>query len=142
MTIDIEKLEALAKAATPGPWKSVEGGLVVCSFHAKHGYNVHDMRRPHVMTPDVSFSMGDVHRNDSAFIAAAREAVPALIARVREMEAALMPFAGEAETLWEIEDEQRLFYPGAMNVSTGKEAISDFTVGDLRSASRALTGEK
>jgi hypothetical protein len=88
MTLDLDKLEALAKAATPGPWKSVEGGLVVCSFHPKHGYNVHDMRTlQNLMTPDVSFAMGDVHKNDSAFIASAREAVPALIARVRELEA-------------------------------------------------------
>jgi hypothetical protein len=72
MTLDIEKMEALAKAATRGKW--VVDGDVLRS--AKDDLTI--------------VSIGKVWLpKDSQFIAAAREAVPALLARVRELEADL-----------------------------------------------------
>lgn len=71
MTDDLTDLEALAQSATPGPWKrAVVDGM---------GFAVH--RGEH----DTIALYAD--RADAAFIAAARAAVPALIARVRKAEA-------------------------------------------------------
>lgn len=79
----LDELQQLADAATEGPW---EAGS------ARFG-------RDHQETPYVAPGVGsDVvaqcyasrrATHDAAFIAAARSAVPALLARVRELEAAL-----------------------------------------------------
>lgn len=74
-----EKLQALCDAATPGPW------------HAS--YNVHgdpavvtDPRRPSFSTvAQVSVAPADYGRANTAFIAAARSAVPSLLAGRREL---------------------------------------------------------
>jgi hypothetical protein len=79
--LDLEALEALANAATPGPW-SVEIGavwagtddLVASGFDDSNAAGSVDL-------------VGRVfYVSNASFIAAAREAVPALIARVRELE--------------------------------------------------------
>lgn len=69
--MDIKKLAALCEAASPGPW-TVEvdsDSTLVSSAHW-----------------DIAFS---VSNPDAEFIAAAREAIPALLARVKELEMAL-----------------------------------------------------
>lgn len=76
MTIDLDGIEARAKAATPGPWTAVptlNGGTVV---HLSDGESVYLD----------SAATG-------AFIATAREDVPALCARVRELEAGAVAIA-------------------------------------------------
>jgi hypothetical protein len=82
--IDLDKLEALAKAATPGPWRLSEKEIIVYSADEQHGYNVHDMKG------GGHEGMLENHKKDAAFIAAANpSAVLALIARVRELETEL-----------------------------------------------------
>lgn len=70
MTIDIDAIEARANAATPGPWHCDSDGNITQTAH---------------VTRDVWFIPMNVE--DSQFAAAARTDVPALIARVRELEA-------------------------------------------------------
>jgi chemotaxis receptor (MCP) glutamine deamidase CheD len=55
--LDLDALQALCDAATPGPWET-------------------DADR-----------FDDIEEDDAEFIAAAREAMPMLVARVRELEA-------------------------------------------------------
>ena len=69
--IDLDALEELAKAATPGPWRA--------NRSTAYGYAV-------VETPDVEVA-AELDAGDAAFIAAADPStVLALIARVREAE--------------------------------------------------------
>ena len=73
MGVDIEKLEALSQAATPGPWWSSKYGAIYGSVQ-----------------PDDIF-IGQISEGaDIAYIVAACNAVPKLIARVRELEKALI----------------------------------------------------
>jgi hypothetical protein len=78
--IDIDKLEELARAATPGPWHAVDG--------TESGTKA--------LTTNTGAWLGTIEdgsalRNgaDAAFIAAARNAVPELIERVRAAEGLL-----------------------------------------------------
>jgi len=64
---DLDELERLERAATPGPWFEVKMGTVWLS---------------------VPMMAGILAGSDAAFIASARNALPALIARVRELEVA------------------------------------------------------
>lgn len=78
---ELDALEALASAATPGPWES--SGV---SIWGKNSVWVGELnfalsRQESLATPRVS--------NDANFITAARESVPRLIARVRDLEAEL-----------------------------------------------------
>lgn len=74
---ELDELQALADAATPGPWDSVLSGP-----HAYPGY--HDVVRNR--GADLVGMIAHNHPGDARFIAAAREAVPRLIARIRELE--------------------------------------------------------
>lgn len=71
--IDLEELERLAKAATPGPWKhrgfGMQSNVVFTDYTTVCSTN--SLNMPH----------------DAAYIVAACNAVPELIARVRELEA-------------------------------------------------------
>lgn len=77
MGVDIEKLEALAKAATPLPWR-VETEVT------RDGWGL--------LWPITSIESGDdnvaenLTTGDAAYILAACNAAPELIARVRELE--------------------------------------------------------
>jgi len=85
---DLDALQRLADAATPGPWEASRGncisgpgyaevlkpGQVRCMAYCYGGESTID---------------GDNLTNDVAFTLAAREAVPALIERVRELEGRL-----------------------------------------------------
>ena len=76
--LDLDELHRLADAATPGPWERQE--TVHTDNYVTAGGGV--LTGTHVCGPTYE-------RHNALFIAAAREAVPALITRVRELEAAL-----------------------------------------------------
>jgi hypothetical protein len=77
VTLDLDALERLAAEASPGPWRHWHGSTIdqIQSVHGSVviGCGVRDCTRPRGV--------------DTAFIAAAREAVPLLVARVRELAA-------------------------------------------------------
>lgn len=76
MNIDLDELDGLAQAATPGPWEVTHGG----SVYSLHGDT--DGGSCEILYD--TFGPGD----DSAYIAAASpDVVRALIARVRAAEA-------------------------------------------------------
>jgi hypothetical protein len=79
--LDLDELERLAAAATPGEW-SYDWGAVWAAAQGGGRMVLLDMRSYN----DDRFEEAP---HDGAFIAAARTAVPALIARVRELEAAV-----------------------------------------------------
>ena len=95
--IDLDAIEGRANAATPGPWTYHEGcGYVEVppcgAIEFKPGWerSVHFLARVHNNHVEGEDGLGF----DGAFIAHARTDVPALIARVRELEA-------ELNELWE-----------------------------------------
>jgi hypothetical protein len=75
---DLDRIEARAEAATPGPWFAKEndliGGWCVMPVDDVPSNGVHEV---------ADFA----HREAAEFIAAARSDVPALVARVRALEA-------------------------------------------------------
>lgn len=79
---ELDELERLANAATPGPWVLVTSRVGPASPH-------HAPKVDHAVMsnggPVVAFGLHS-QSADPRFIAAAREAVPRLIARVRELE--------------------------------------------------------
>ncbi len=86
-TLDLDAIEARASAATPGPWEWRRDDLgapvsgIPSGTHAvlrAEGCCDACYNYPHVWGRDV----------DREFVAAAREDVPALVARIRELEAA------------------------------------------------------
>ena len=88
--IDLDAIEARANAATPGPWTYHDGcGYVEVppcgAIEFKPGWerSVHFLARVHNNHVEGEDGLGF----DGAFIASARTDVPALIARVRELEA-------------------------------------------------------
>ena len=90
---ELDELEALANAATPGPWMLATSRAGPASAHIPP-YVTHGLllgTGEGITTTHTTSSPGEAmrHRRDLAFIAAAREAVPKLIARVRELEEAL-----------------------------------------------------
>lgn len=77
-----------------------------------------------------SFPIGWTYRKeDAAFIAASRAAVPAMLARIRELEAALEPFAEQAAAYDQDDEDHMADWP-------------TFKVGDFRRARSALTQER
>lgn len=111
-TLDLAAIEARCNAATPGPWR-VGYATGRCTLPHVHGVGDCDYRvswwdeeQLHDITRDAPVgapyddavkvcgnynveSGGVVHECDAAFIAHAREDIPALLARVRELEARL-----------------------------------------------------
>lgn len=86
--IDLDELERLANAATPGPWiEDYTDHRIPYPFI--HG----PLSKPkgqlgvQLVVANLPISGREIH--DMAFIAAARTAVPQLVARVRELEALL-----------------------------------------------------
>ena len=89
-----EKLAKLAEAATPGPWTAVRRDDLPDGIH----YDVDGPEDPYrVCTCDEHDPRARSPRADAAFIAAAREAVPALLAALDEAEADLRQEAEEAD---------------------------------------------
>ena len=84
--IDLEKLMKLHDAATPGPWK-----VKIGDFESEDGYGT--VTAPYVeadgKTICVPFDRGPDDENDeadAAYIVAACNAVPELVARIRALE--------------------------------------------------------
>ena len=78
--IDLNELERLAEAATPGPWETVTYGIYARN-HRGHLIPVAE-----TILPDCFDDAYTAHKKDAAFIVAACNAVPELIARIRELE--------------------------------------------------------
>lgn len=78
--IDLDAIEARANAATPGPWW-VDAGGPDESADLVGGDNS--------KIADLPFYAPHRHLGNEAFLCHAREDVPALIARIRTLEAAL-----------------------------------------------------
>jgi predicted RNase H-like nuclease (RuvC/YqgF family) len=74
---ELDRLQALADAATPGEWQAstVIAGMIT---HDQHGWIAHCPRGSCKETEQMA-------RQDAAFIAAARAALPRLIAEVRRL---------------------------------------------------------
>ncbi|NYV73105.1 hypothetical protein [Streptomyces sp. UH6] len=75
---DLAAITARANAATPGPW------TVERDESSLHRFVVSE---DHMLTADLGY-LGNSSQDDAAFIAAARTDVPALLARVAELEIA------------------------------------------------------
>lgn len=80
---ELARLEELASKATPGPWEWVAGSDALHATTVPHEWHEDETAKiivtdSHVYPP---------HGADAAFIAAAREAVPALLAEVRRLRA-------------------------------------------------------
>jgi hypothetical protein len=76
--MNLDEIEARANAATPGPW---HGAIPACGHE-------HDDEVCSIEAPDSAVLASCVKREeDLQFILAARTDVPALVARVRELEA-------------------------------------------------------
>ena len=95
MTLDIEAIEARANAATPGPWMVHRREIMSAGPTQRTRITLRAIGPrsavPHgmVIVPgpcEETLSMND---DDADFIAHARVDIPALIARVRELEGAL-----------------------------------------------------
>lgn len=87
----LQELERLASEATPGPWKSDVRVGSAAIYPAKYdvhcfGDDTHIICMLNGKYYNDQWCMADQQIADAAFIAAAREAVPALIARVRQLE--------------------------------------------------------
>ena len=100
--MDLEKLKALADAATPGPWRVRQDGSA--SWLCQPDQSGLELKDSAIRLP-MKRSHDDRERNrlDALFIAAAREAVPALIAeveRLRVESARLTRLAGHARNVW------------------------------------------
>jgi hypothetical protein len=84
---DLERWAALAAAATPGPWR-MDRGEDGTLFIAKNGWggggpNLYRGKGDNGFRADPYYPQDEA---DGEFIAAAREAVPELIQRVRRLE--------------------------------------------------------
>lgn len=81
-TPDLDKLEALLAAATPGPWAVSE------LSRPKDRTIVVDTAEGHIATVCyVDGEAGDTGQHGAALIAAAINSLPGLIARIRQLEA-------------------------------------------------------
>ena len=94
MTVDLDKLEALEKTATPGPWRACGADRGGCACHSIHGDIDAEYggvivaqtigEKDHAPWEEVITDEGVVRAN-TAFIAEARNAFPELVREVREL---------------------------------------------------------
>lgn len=103
---ELTHLEALCNAATPGPWERPRdcgcGDGYGCDDRMPRRTVLAKDRCRDTRDPDYTgkvYVVRDTRPEDAAFIAAARQAVPALLARVRYLEAALLEARAECSTL-------------------------------------------
>lgn len=93
MTLDLDALEAAARAATPGPWVA-SGGALPCKPDDTRRCKDHDTDEPHIgvyfiNTPRYSAAT-ELDRNDALYVdAASPDVVLTLVARLRAAEALL-----------------------------------------------------
>lgn len=82
---DLARWAALAEAATPGPWRAEHRHSYLDATDDEHN----DLGLEIVGPPEASGRGQFARGADASFIAASREAVPALVAIVRELASAL-----------------------------------------------------
>jgi hypothetical protein len=89
--LDLDAVEARAKAATPGPWKMHDEAhwtdMMACGYDFKQAYGDALPDRYYATGPEVLAC--EQAEADSAFIAHARADVPALVREVRRLREAL-----------------------------------------------------
>lgn len=99
----LAELEALANAATPGPWDSIPAGAWTGRvFAGEH------------MVAKVDTEVSDDH-NDAAFIAASRQAIPDLIAALRDAWAERDALAAQVDRVRALADEWEAEQPIGMD---------------------------
>jgi hypothetical protein len=125
-----ERLKELLAKATVGeePWRIVEyGDGDSLAIHYAEDWRVCFMATP----GDSRQAMERIVAN-AELIVEAVNSLPALIARVEEVEAALRPFAREADLYAEgVPDD---LVPTIHCIETDTESLAAYTVGDLRRA--------
>lgn len=132
---EIERLEGLARAATPGEWRvegrSIRHGKGV-GYILSHGENdVRDGPSGYVGRLEPMFSVGDVLEANAAFIAAANpQTILSLTQALRESREALEPFAKLADMVGDAWTDETPAFTGADGIS--------ISIGQLRRASTAL----
>ena len=131
--IDLDRLEALANKATPGPWRYAdsEDHVTITGFIFAGFDDLFTLQR--------DSAQGVM---DAEFIAAANpQTILALIARIREMEAALAPFAAiQPSTFYPADGSEREEYGAIL-----REPFSSppaFTGEDLARARAAMMETK
>jgi hypothetical protein len=154
--MNIDEIEDRANAATPGPWTYHDGcGYVEVppcgAIEFKPGWerSVHFLARVHNNHVEGEDGLGF----DGAFIAAARTDVPALIARVRELEAEcerLKTFAAQNfSTMIRQEAEQMREY--GLSYEGVRQVLHEYNDGEIsfgklmdliRAAARAMAEEE
>ena len=92
--IDLEKLEELAKAATPSPWEDVGAGRIRTSSKG------HEFVADCAPTIIYGYKKLLKYKANAAYILAACNAVPELIARIRELEKKNERACDEINVLW------------------------------------------
>lgn len=122
---DLARLEGLLANATPAPWGR-EDFTPLESDYSKIGHcNV-------ILAPDGMSIVADLMKDpDIELVLAMHEALPALLARVRELSEALEPFAREAATFCTDLPDDKL--AGEVDL---------LTLGDFRRAALTLNKEQ
>jgi len=99
---ELDRLEALCNAATPGPWFWDDGDPPSALLSLYNGpdlpgfpmdedkFGERSLENPAVLSLD-EWGTDELTANDRTFIVAARTALPALIAEVRRLRAASLP---------------------------------------------------
>lgn len=118
VTIDLDEIQRLADEATPGPWHWTDhrvSDLVGIGGDEHYSYETEVLEATHggecgcrsACILDLT-----INDHDRAFIAAARTAIPALVARVRELEAENRRLCERAEADRDAERREREFRQG------------------------------
>jgi hypothetical protein len=105
---DLEAIEQRANAATPGPWDP----LFQRNDNGSWGEVLSEKKLVAEVCTDIGCLMSDADQNNTVFLAAARSDVPALVAEVRRLRAALEEAFDE---LLENPLDQDLFAPAVIN---------------------------
>ena len=81
--LNLEQIKQRAENATAGPWKAYDQGADDGDEYGWHVFSQGDTLADWINV------FGDLNAADAAFVSHAREDIPALLARVEELEAAL-----------------------------------------------------
>ena len=81
--MNLEQIKQRAENATAGPWKAYDQGADDGDEYGWHVFSQGDTLADWINV------FGDLNAADAAFVSHAREDIPALLARVEELEAAL-----------------------------------------------------
>ena len=96
---ELAAIKALADAATPGPWRCVGGVVEIATPAPTKRQPNREWTVPLVLVQETDLHSGEYYAEfgveDAAFIAAARTAVPALLAEVERLRALVRSAFGE-----------------------------------------------